>query len=173
MNAGSRHEDFDTTGSAYALEKMLLRGTSSRSKTDISTDIENMGGRFTADTGREISSFGLQVFRDDTSKAVKMLGDLISNSTFSGSELELVKEEIHQEHEDNHHRYFETLIDNVHFNVYREHMLGQPLKGDKDQLHSLTADHIRDFHTTNYFGDNIVVVGAGNINHDEFVNQVN
>jgi predicted Zn-dependent peptidase len=52
-------------------------------------------------------------------------------------------------------------------------MLGQPVKGDRDQLHSLTADHVRDFHTTNYFGDNIVVVGAGNINHDEFVAQVN
>lgn len=67
----------------------------------------------------------------------------------------------------------DTLIDNVHFNVYREHMLGQPRKGDRDQLHSLNADHLRDFHTTNFFGDNIVVVGAGNINHEEFVNQVN
>lgn len=107
------------------------------------------------------------------SKAVRLLGDIVSNSQISGSELELVKEEVHQEHEENHHKYFETLIDNVHFNVYREHMMGQPLKGDRDQLHSLTADHIRDFHTTNYFGDNIVIVGAGNINHDDFVGQVN
>lgn len=98
---------------------------------------------------------------------------MISNSTFSGSELELVKEEVHQEHEDNHNRFFETLIENVHFNVYREHMLGQPIKGDRDNLHSLTADNVRDFHTTNYFGDNIVIVGAGNINHEEFVGQVN
>jgi processing peptidase subunit beta len=51
-------------------------------------------------------------------------------------------------------------------------MMGQPLKGDKDQLHSLTADQLRDFHSTNYFGDNIVIVGAGNINHEEFVSQV-
>ena len=172
VNAGSRHEDFETTGSAYLLEKMFLRGTSGRSKTDISQDIENMGGRFHADTGREISSFGLQVFKGDVNRAVKLLGDMISNSTFNGSELELVKEEVHQEHEDNHHKYFETLIENVHFNVYREHMLGQPVKGDRDQLHTLTADHVRDFHTTNYFGDNIVIVGAGNINHDEFVSQV-
>lgn len=32
VNAGSRHEDFDTTGSAYLLEKMFLRGTTSKSK---------------------------------------------------------------------------------------------------------------------------------------------
>jgi len=52
-------------------------------------------------------------------------------------------------------------------------MMGQPIKGDRDVLHTLRADHLRDFHTTNYFGDNIVVVGAGNINHEEFVSQVN
>jgi len=59
VNAGSRHEDFDTTGSAYLLEKMLLRGTSSKSKSDISLEIESLGARYHADTGREISSFGL------------------------------------------------------------------------------------------------------------------
>lgn len=54
-NAGSRHEDFETTGSAYLLEKMFLRGTSSKSKTDISQDIESLGARYHADTDREIS----------------------------------------------------------------------------------------------------------------------
>jgi len=88
------------------------------------------------------------------------------------NELELVKEEVNQEHEDSEHRYFETTIENAHFNIYREHMMGQPIKGDKDILHTLRADNLRDFHSTNYFGDNMVVVGAGNINHDEFVNQV-
>lgn len=105
-------------------------------------------------------------------KAVKLLGDIISNSTINPNELELVKEVVSQEHEDNHHRYQETLIENAHFNVYREHQMGQPKKGDRDNVHAIKADHLREFHSTNFFGDNIVVVGAGNINHEEFVNQV-
>lgn len=83
--------------------------------------------------------------------------------------MELVKEEVSQEHEENDHRYFETTIENAHFNVYREHMMGQPTKGDRDNTQNLRADHLREFHSTNYFGDNMVVVGAGNINHEEFV----
>lgn len=51
-------------------------------------------------------------------------------------------------------------------------MLGQPKKGDRDNVFNIKTDHLRDFHATNYFGDNIVVVGAGNINHEEFVGQV-
>jgi predicted Zn-dependent peptidase len=48
-------------------------------------------------------------------------------------------------------------------------MMGQPIKGDRDNIQQISVDNLRDFHTTHYFGDNIVVVGAGNINHDEFV----
>ena len=172
VGAGSRNEDLETSGTAYLLEKMFLRGTSSRSKSEIAQTIENMGARYHSKTDRENSQFGLQVFKGDVSKAVKVLGDLITNSTLNANELELVKEEVGQEHEGSAERYFETTIENAHFNVYREHMMGQPIKGDRDNLQSLSADHLRDFHTTHYFGDNIVIVGAGNINHDEFVSQV-
>jgi predicted Zn-dependent peptidase len=172
VGAGSRHETLETSGSAYLLEKMFLRGTPSRSKAEISAHIENLGARFQSQTGREQSSLQLQVFRGDVGKAVKLLGDLVSSSTLNANELEAVKQEVAEEHEDNHNRYFETTIENSHFNIYREHMMGQPVKGDRDTLQSLTADNLRDFHSTHYFGDNLVVVGAGNINHEEFVGQV-
>ena len=62
---------------------MLLRGTSSKSKVQIASDIENLGARYHSDTGREISSFSLKVFKQDISKGVKMLGDLICNSNLN------------------------------------------------------------------------------------------
>lgn len=63
-------------------------------------------------------------------------------------------------------------MNNVHFNSFREHMIGQPLKGDRDTLSSLNVDQIREYYTTNYFGDNIVVVGTGNVRHQDLVDQV-
>lgn len=173
VGAGSRNEDLETSGSAYLLEKMLFRGTTSRSKSDFQDAIENSGSILTTSTGREQSYYQLQVLRGNVTNAVKLLGDAVSNSVLNENELELVKEEVQNEHEDNYHRYFETTIENAHFNVYRDHMMGQPAKGDRDNLHNLRADHLREFHTTNFYGDNIVVVGAGNINHEEFVNAVN
>jgi len=50
--------------------------------------------------------------------------------------------------------------------------MGQPKKGDRDNVHSIKADQLREFHSTNFFGDNIVVVGAGNINHEELLTQL-
>jgi predicted Zn-dependent peptidase len=47
------------------------------------------------------------------------------------------------------------------------------MKGDRDNVHAIKQDHVREFHSANYYGDNLVVVGVGNINHEEFVSQVN
>lgn len=134
MNAGSRNEDLETSGTAHLLQQMLLRGTTSRSKQQIAQSIEKNGARITNTTGREISSIQLQVFKNDVTNAAKLLGDLITNSTLNAAELELLKEEVAQEHEDNINRFMETTIENAHFNVYREHMMGQPIKGDRDNL---------------------------------------
>jgi processing peptidase subunit beta len=97
---------------------------------------------------------------------------MVCDSTINEAEFEALKEELNNEHESNHQRYKETTIENAHFNAYRDHMLGQPAKGDRDNLQCLTTDMLRDFHTTNYFGDNIVVVATGNANHQEVCDAV-
>lgn len=124
VGAGSRNEDLSTTGTSYLLQKMALRGTNNRSKTELAEEIENMGARYTAHSDREYTRYGLQVLKGDASKAVGLLGDVLCNNTLNSAELELVKDEVSMEHEDNHNRYEETLLENAHFNSYREHMLG-------------------------------------------------
>lgn len=166
VGAGSRHEDLSTTGSAYLLQKMAEKGNSNRSKTEISEEIANMGAIFEGKTDREHTSYSMQILSGDTHKALNILGDMVSNSNFNTAEVEMCKEEISQEHEDNHNRYKETLIENVHFNCYREHMMGQPIKGDRDLTQTLTVDQLNNFHSSNYYGDNITVVATGNVSHE-------
>jgi processing peptidase subunit beta len=172
VGAGSRNEDLAGTGTAYLVQKMAERGNNSRSRTEISEDIENMGARYESKTDREYTSYTMQVFSGDVNRAVNMLGDMVSNSNFNPAEVEVCKEEISHEHEDNHNRYKETLIENAHFNSYREHMMGQPIKGDRDLTQTLSVDHINNFHSSNYYGDNITVVATGNVNHDAVVEAV-
>jgi processing peptidase subunit beta len=172
VGAGSRNETLQTTGTSYLLQKMALRGTTSRSKTQLSEEIENMGARYSAQSDREWTRYGVQCFSGDASRAVSLLGDILSNGSYNSAEFELVKEEVSQEHEDNHHRYEETTLENVHFNAFREHMLGQPIKGDRDLTQSITLDNLRNFYAANYFGDNITVVATGNVNHDQIVDAV-
>lgn len=131
-----------------------------------------MGAVYSSHADREFTRFGLQTFAGDARRAVNLLGDLVTNSAWNSAELELVKEQVSQEHEDNHNRYHETTIENAHFNSFREHMLGQPKKGDRDLTHTIGIDHLRNFYAANYYGDNIVVVATGAVNHDQIVDAV-
>ena len=151
---------------------MALRGTTTKSKTELAEDIENMGAIYSADSEREQTTYQLQCFKGDAQKAVSLLGDLVCNGSFNSAELELLKDEVSQHHEENHTRYEELTLENAHFNCYREHMMGQPVKGDRDLTHTLGIDHLKDYHTANYFGDNVVVVATGDVNHDQIVDAV-
>ena len=172
VGSGSRNEDLATSGTSYLTQKMMLRGTQSKSKVELSEEIENMGAQYNGHSDREYTRFGLQVTKDHAGRAVQMLGDIVCNSTFNSAELELLKDEVSAEHEANHTRYTETLLENCHFNSFREHMMGQPIKGDRDLTHTLNVDMVRDYYSANYYGDNIVVVATGDVNHDEIVSAV-
>ena len=59
VNAGSRNEDYETSGASYLLERSLLRGTTNKTKGEISQEIESLGARYGADAGREVTKYGL------------------------------------------------------------------------------------------------------------------
>ena len=63
-------------------------------------------------------------------------------------------------------------MENVYFNVYKDHMMGQPILGDIDNIRQINREMVTDFHKRNYFGENIVIVGAGAVNHQQLVDLV-
>ena len=63
----------------------------------------------------------------------------------------------------------ETLMEFVYYNIYREHMMGLPILGVQENIRKINRDMVMDFHSTNYFGENIVIVGTGNVVHEELV----
>lgn len=63
-------------------------------------------------------------------------------------------------------------MENVYYNIYREHMMGQPILGDIDNIRQINRDMVVDFHRRNYYGENMVVVGSGAIDHQQLVDLV-
>jgi len=51
-------------------------------------------------------------------------------------------------------------------------MMGQPVHGDPDNLQNINADMLNAYKAANYTGENIVIVGTGSVDHDNFVKQV-
>lgn len=90
---------------------------------------------------------------------------MLCNSRYDEYHLELEKDTIWSELESVNEDPKETLMENVYYNIFREHMMGQPILGDIDNIRAITRDMVVDFHKRFYFGENLVVVGTGNIDH--------
>lgn len=169
IGAGSRDETIETSGSAHFLEHLHFKGTTNRSRTQIEQEVENLGAQLNAYTSREHTLYHMQVFNKDQHKAMDVLSDMLTNSLYNNHQIEQERETILQELEETNKDFLETLMENVYFNIYREHMMGHPILGDIDNINAITRDMIVEFHDTHYYGDNLVVVATGNVNHDEIV----
>lgn len=97
---------------------------------------------------------------------------MICNSNYDNYHLEMEKDTIWQELEATNNDHMETLMENVYYNIFREHMMGQPILGDIDNIYQITRDMVVDFYQTNYFGENMVIVGTGAISHQNLVDLV-
>ena len=56
-------------------------------------------------------------------------------------------------------------MENVYFNVYRNHMMGLPILGEINNIYKITRDMIVGFHKRMYYGENMMIVGTGNVEH--------
>lgn len=172
VRAGSRNETLETNGTAFMLERLLTKGTENRTGSELLNEIETMGAEFETRTRREFTSHTLKVFKSDVRKAISVLGDMVTAPLLNENAFEAEREVVSQIHENNHKEYERTLLQAAHYNSFREHMLGQPTRGDRDNLSSLNVDMVRQFHADNYFGDNIVIVASGDVQHQDVVDLV-
>jgi processing peptidase subunit beta len=173
IKCGSRNETIETSGTAHFLEHLHFKGTANRTRTQLELDVENMGGQLNAYTSRENTSYTMTVFKNNVPKAVEILGDMLTNSLYNTNQIEAERETIYRECIETSKDQMETLIENVHFNSYRDHMMGQPILGIRENIGVINQDMIKEFHANHYVGQNIVVVGAGDIKHETLAELVN
>lgn len=172
VDAGSRYETQETSGTAHFLEHLLFKGTKNRTKSQFEQEIENNGSTLDAYTSREHTLFHMTCFRRDVSSCVKVLGDMIQNPLLNKEQIDEEKDTIKTELEVSNQDTQETIMEGVHFNCFRDHMMGQPILGDIDNIYNVTQDMVKEYHAKNYVGKNLVVVGTGGVNHKEFVEMV-
>ena len=172
IGAGTRHETLESSGAAHFLEHLHFKGTRNRTRRQLEIEVENAGTQLNAYTSREHTLYHTASFPSLVPKSVEILGDMVCNSLLDNWHLEMEKDTIWQELESVNQDPKETLMENVYFNVYREHMMGQPILGDIDNIRQINREMVVDFHRRNYYGENMVIVGTGAVEHQQLVDLV-
>lgn len=169
INAGSRFETPETNGTAHFLEHMVFKGSSGFNQTELELKVENSGAHLNAYTSRESTVFYSKQMSKDTIPMLETVGEMILNPKLDPVAVENERHVILREHEEVSDQVEEVVFDRLHENCFDGHPLGMTILGPTENILSITPKNLRDYIDSHYTPDRLVIVAAGEVNHDEIV----
>lgn len=172
IGAGARYETLAENGMSHVLEHMLFKGTKRRKARAIAEEIESVGGHMNAYTARDHTSFYAKVLKEDIPLAADLLADIVQHSIIDEMELKREREVIIQEIGQAEDTPDDIVFDHLQEAAYPDQPLGRSILGTQERVAGFTRDDVLTYLDSHYRTGNMVVVAAGNIEHDMVVRLV-
>ncbi len=169
IEAGTRDEPPEKNGIAHFLEHMVFKGTKTRTPFELADTLEALGGALNAFTSKELTSFYAHVLDEHLEIAVDILADLLNNPLFDPQELEKEKNVVIEEIKDLEDAPDDLIFDYFFEDVFSPHSLSLPTLGKKEIVGKFRREDLIEFKENNYTSDRIIIVAAGNIEHEKLV----
>lgn len=173
VGVGSRYESPKYAGISHFIEHLVFKGTPSRpSSMEVSFAVESLGGIINAATEQELTVYWSKVGQQHMGETIGLLIDMIRNSLYDPFEIEIERKVIIEEqamlNDDPDYRV-EALMDEI---LWKNHPLGMDIAGTKESVLDITREMILNHVNQFYSPSNIVIVVAGEVDHDDVVRKV-
>lgn len=172
VRSGSRHEAAPLNGISHFIEHTLFKGTRNRTSREIAVESDAIGGHVDAFTSREVASYYVKVLDEHLPRAFDLIADLVTAPLFADEELDrernVVTEEIKMVEDTPDDLVHEVFV----ANFWPDHPLGRSILGTVDTLATFNHDAVKNYFSDIYVPRNLVVAGAGNLDHERFVDMV-
>lgn len=172
VNNGSRHEPVALNGISHFIEHMLFKGTERRSAQSVAREVDSVGGLLNGFTSREFSCYFVKILAEKLPMAVDLLGDMICHSRFSPDDIEKERRVILQEIAMIEDSPEDLIHDQFTHSFWAGHPLGMPVIGTQATVGDVERQQMLMFMADRYVGDNLCIVAAGSVDHEELVGLV-
>ena len=173
VGAGSRYETKSINGISHFLEHMFFKGANKYKNTrEVSEAIDGAGGEFNAFTGKEYAGYYVKIAKEKLDTALDVLSDMMLYSKFAASEIEKERGVILEEF----NMYLDTPMYQVGWDfeklLYGDQPLGWDQIGTKKLIETVQHNDFNQYKNSLYTPDNITIVLAGDINHENTIKKV-
>jgi predicted Zn-dependent peptidase len=167
IGAGSRDETDTKAGVSHFIEHLLFKGSHRFGGQEIAEIFDALGGELNAATSREHTVVYARIPDKHLETAVDVMSDMVFAPSFDDldAEREVVLEEIAM-YEDTPQELVHDLFSEA---VFGRHALGRPVIGTADVIASINRRTIGAYHRSLYVPGNVVISGAGNLQHDRLL----
>jgi predicted Zn-dependent peptidase len=166
VGVGGRDEPDELAGASHFLEHLLFKGTNTRSARQIAEAVDAVGGEMNAFTNREHTAYYTRLPAACVDLGIEILGDVLTDPAFRPHEVEAERHVILEEilmNLDIPEDHVHTLLAEA---LFPAHPLGREVLGTRETVEAATRDEIADFFGRWYLPRNLVVVAAGDVDHD-------
>ncbi len=167
IKAGSLVEPAEKAGLANLTASLLTEGTKTRTASEISDEIEFVGGDLSSSGGSDYITVTLSILKKDVDKGFELLSDIVLNPAFSGDEIKrkkaLIKGTLKAEEEE------PSIVASRAFKkaIFGDGPYGRPVKGFPETIDRITRDDILDFYSRFYASNNAIMAVVGDLNRSE------
>ena len=173
FGAGSRYETPELAGASHLFEHMLFKGTPERpTPRDISEVVEGVGGTLNAFTDREVTGYWCRLAQPNYRDGIDLLSDMTLNSLFREEDIAKEKQVVYEEIRasfDSPGARVSMMLDDL---LWPAQPMGRDIAGSVESVASISRDDMCKYLETQYVGSNTVIAIAGNIEHQEVVDQI-
>jgi predicted Zn-dependent peptidase len=163
MGTGSRDELEQEHGMAHFIEHMVFKGTRKRKAYHILSRLEDVGGEINAYTTKEETCVYTSFMKEDYTRAMELLQDILFHSIFNEKELGREKEVIIDEINSYFDNPGELIFDDFEEQLYKDHSIGRNILGSPRSLAGFRREDLLRFVGNNYHTDEMVICSVGNI----------
>lgn len=163
IRAGSRDELPGEEGIAHFVEHTIFKGTVHRRSSHIINRMERIGGELNAYTTKEETFVYSVAPAGYASRAIELIADLVSHSTFPENELDKEREVVADEIDSYLDSPSEAVYDDFEDKIFAETPLGHNILGTRETVASFKSESCRSFVARLYKPHRMVFFYSGNL----------
>ena len=157
---GSYYEDSKVKGISHFLEHFCFKGTTTRSRKDIDSAIEGVGGDINAFTDTEVTCYWAKVANAHKKIAIDVITDLAINPIFPAKEIDKEREVIIQELKMYKDSPTASTGDLFNATMYPETCgFHYPIIGTEKTLYDIGRKELKAHHVKHYTNPTLIVIG--------------
>jgi zinc protease len=164
---GGRDEAIGERGFSHFAEHMLFKGTATRPRGFVESDVEAVGGRTNAGTSNDYTFYYLLLPATRTVPGISLIADMVLNSVFDPTELTRERDVVFEEVRLNEDNPRSSLGRQLYSVLYQGHPYGRSVLGDAGDLRGATQETLRGYYKRHYVPENMALVVVGPVNPAE------
>jgi zinc protease len=164
---GGRDEAVGERGFSHFAEHMLFKGTETRPRGFVESDVEAAGGRTNAGTSNDYTFYYLLLPATRTKAGIALMADMVINSVFDPTELARERDVVFEEVRLNEDNPRSSLGRQLYALLYEGHPYGRSVLGDAGDLRGATQATLRGYYKRHYVPENMALVVVGPVDPAE------